>query len=63
MGDRLIVRILPSHKKALRRLAELEGEPVSVTLRRLIRAEAERKGVWPQTEHTEGEAENDRGQG
>jgi hypothetical protein len=45
--ERLTLRVLAAHKMALERMAQTEGEPVAVVLRRLIRAEAERKGVWP----------------
>jgi hypothetical protein len=38
-----------SHKAALRRIAILDGEPTSVILRRLIREEAARRGMWPVT--------------
>jgi hypothetical protein len=39
--------VLPKHKEALRLLAEANGEAMSVTMRRLIREEAQRRGLWP----------------
>lgn len=47
MGTKLTVKVLPAHRAALDAMAEQEQEPVSVLLRRLIRTEAERRGVWP----------------
>ena len=44
--EKLAVKVLPTHKLAVERLAKAEGEPVAVIIRRLIRAEAERCGVW-----------------
>jgi len=41
--------MLPSHKEALRRLAEVQGEAMAVVVRRLIREEAGRRGFWPPT--------------
>lgn len=38
--------ILPKQKAALKKLAELDGECISVTLRRLITAAAKENGVW-----------------
>lgn len=43
------VVMLPSHKEALRRIAEENGEAMSVTVRRLIREEAQRQNLWPAT--------------
>ena len=43
----LNVKVLPEHKQALRALARLEGEPMSVVLRRLIKQIAQEEGVWP----------------
>jgi hypothetical protein len=48
-SERLNLRVLRVHKEALRKLARLEGEPMSVVLRRLIRQSALSKGVWPDT--------------
>lgn len=47
----LNLKVLPEHKLALHALANLEGEPMSVILRRLIRQEAQKLGVWPDTSH------------
>ena len=48
MTKREEVRILltPAQKSALQAIARADGEPISVTMRRLIRAEAERRGLW-----------------
>ena len=35
--ERLTIKVLPSDKAALERIAESEGEPVAVIVRRLIR--------------------------
>lgn len=40
-------RLHQEHIIALSLLAELEGEPKSVMLRKLIREAAIKKGVWP----------------
>lgn len=45
--EHLAVIILPAHKAVLRRLAEANGEAVAVVVRRLIREEGERRGLWP----------------
>ena len=37
---------LPAHKEALRRLAHANGETMAVVVRRLIREEAQRRGMW-----------------
>lgn len=44
----LNIRVQTEHKKALRALARLEGETMSVVLRRLIRQAAQERGVWPE---------------
>ena len=46
---RLNLKMLRAHKEALRKLAILEGESMSVVLRRLIRQTALNQGVWPDT--------------
>jgi len=49
---RIAVQILPVHKAALARLARAEDISPAAMVRRLIRAEAERRHVWldgPQT--------------
>lgn len=45
--ERLTVQVLPEHKEALGRIAEREDTSSSAIVRRLIRAEAERRGLWP----------------
>lgn len=47
-GDRLTVKVLPAHKAALERTARANGEAMAVVVRRLIRTEAERLGMWPE---------------
>lgn len=43
----LVVKVLPVHKEAVQRMAQEDGEPMAVFVRRLIRAEAQRRGLWP----------------
>lgn len=43
----LTLRVLPAHKAALERMAQADGEAVAVVVRRLIRTEARKRGVWP----------------
>lgn len=39
--------VLPfRHDRALRRIAKADGEPMSVTLRQLVREEARKRGFW-----------------
>lgn len=45
--ERVNVKVLRIHKVALRSLAELEGESISVVLRGIIREAALKRGVWP----------------
>lgn len=45
--ERLGFKLLRRDKEALRRLASVEGEAMSVVVRRLIRNEARRHGLWP----------------
>jgi hypothetical protein len=49
-SERLTVKVMAAHKNALRTLAQIEGEPVAMIVRRLIRAEAERRNVWQESE-------------
>lgn len=44
--ERLAIKVLPAHKLALARLAQIEDISEAAILRRLIRAEAERRAVW-----------------
>lgn len=44
--ERLAVKVLPAHKKALERIAQVEDVSEAAIVRRLIRAEAERRCVW-----------------
>lgn len=44
--ERLGFRVLRRDKEALQRLADMEGEAMSVIMRRLIRKEAQRHGLW-----------------
>ena len=41
--ERLSLKVLEEQKHALRRMAEADGEPVSVVVRRMINAEAKRR--------------------
>jgi len=48
-SERLGFVLSPREKSALRYLAEMEGGlSQSALLRRLIRAEAQRRGLWPE---------------
>jgi predicted RNA polymerase sigma factor len=44
--ERLAVKVLPAHKLALARIAQAEDTSEATIVRRLIRAEAERRHVW-----------------
>lgn len=44
------LRILPAHRRALAALARMEEESMAATIRRLIRLEAKKRGVWPPKE-------------
>lgn len=55
--ERLAVKVLPAHKQALLRMAEAEDVPEAVIVRRLLRAEAERRGMWPAQPSTAPKAE------
>lgn len=55
--EKLAVKVLPTHKLAVEKLAKAEGEPVAVIIRRLIRAEAERRGVWTDPTPANGQEE------
>jgi hypothetical protein len=45
--ERLGIVLRSRDKAAARRLAEVEGESIACVVRRLIRNEAERRGIWP----------------
>lgn len=45
--ERLSLRILRADKIALQRLAIIEGEPMSVVVRRILRNELKRRGLLP----------------
>ena len=52
-SERLGFMLSPREKSALEDLAEIEGGlSQSALLRRLIRAEAQRRGVWPDEQST-----------
>ena len=55
--ERLGFKLLPRDKDALRRLTSAEGETMSVVVRRLIREEARRCGLWPVQDGREARAE------
>jgi len=44
--ERIAVKVLPAHKLALARIAQTEDVSDAAVVRRLIRAEAERRHVW-----------------
>jgi hypothetical protein len=44
--ERLAVKVLPAHKLALARIAQVEDTSEAAIVRRLIRAEAERRHIW-----------------
>ena len=48
--ERLAINVLPVHKQAIQRIAEADGESVSVILRRLIRKEAKERSLWPEAQ-------------
>ena len=48
--ERLALNVLRRDKEALRRLAAREGEAMAVVVRRLIRNEAQRHGLWKSAE-------------
>ena len=46
-SERLAVKVLPAHKAALEQIAQTEDTSEAAIVRRLIRREAERRGLWP----------------
>ena len=44
--ERLAVKVLPAHKLALAHIAQAEDVSEAAVVRRLIRAEAERRHLW-----------------
>lgn len=50
--ESLTIKVLSVHKRAIERIAEAGGEPMSVILRRLIRKEARERGLWPSVRGT-----------
>jgi len=60
-SKRLTVKVLPSDKEAIEQMAQAEGEPVAVIVRRLIRQEAQRRGLLepPATARGQEERMND----
>jgi hypothetical protein len=45
--ERLTVKVLPAHKQALEQIALSEDTSSAAIMRRLIRSEAVKRGVWP----------------
>lgn len=43
----LVVKVLSTHKAAVQRMARDDSEPMAAFVRRLIREEAQRRGLWP----------------
>jgi hypothetical protein len=50
-SDRLTIQLAPQHRDAIARIAQADGEAVAIIVRRLIKAEALRRGLWPQANH------------
>jgi hypothetical protein len=46
-SERLTVKVLPTDKTVVQQIAQAEGESVAAVVRRLIRQEARRQGLWP----------------
>ena len=44
--ERLSLLVLPAHKRAVEAMARAEGESMAAIVRRLIHAEAQRRGLW-----------------
>jgi hypothetical protein len=44
--DRIALLVLPAHKLALARIAQTEEISEAAVVRRLIRAEAQRRQIW-----------------
>jgi hypothetical protein len=55
---RLSIKVLPAYKQALEQIAIAEGESVSAVVRRLIRSEAKRRGIWRVAAQAAGQAES-----
>ena len=49
MLKRLTITFTPDEREALDRLAQTDVRPVKEQVRFLLRAEAERRGLWPMT--------------
>ncbi len=63
--ERLSLKILQSEKVALRRLAMVEGEPMSVVIRHILREELKRRNMLnpsPEPTPNQQEAQNGTGQ-
>lgn len=45
--ERLAVKVLPAHKQVLACIAQTEDTSEAAIVRRLIRSEAEKRGLWP----------------
>lgn len=46
-SEAVFARLIPTEKRVLLAIARAERRNVSETLRELIRAEAKRRGLWP----------------
>ena len=51
----IAVTLLPEHKETLRQLACQSGESMAAEVRRLIRQEGARVGLWPSDQERAGE--------
>ena len=45
--ERLVIGLSVRDRVVLERLANVEGEPMAVVVRRLIREAARKQGMWP----------------
>lgn len=55
--ERLAINVLPAHKRAIERMAQADGEPMSVIIRQFIRKEAKARGLWPKAKGQPEEAQ------
>jgi hypothetical protein len=44
--ERLTVKVSPPHRAAIEQIAQADGESIAAAVRHLIRAEAQRRGLW-----------------
>jgi predicted transcriptional regulator len=46
----IVLKVSPEHKSAVQRIAAADREPVAVIMRQLIRQEAQRRGLWAESD-------------